>query len=100
MIGNMRPMFQGITTYAVGLSANLGMSVQPLQVGSYIKINSGAGTLAIVNGQSNITTEGYLVGGTQEVEIPGPLKFWLAATGATMVVAVRTMYSAGLSLQP
>lgn len=97
--GNARVYNFGATVISVGLSATVlvDMSAVAKALGGFFKIQGGAGTLAIVQGASNITTAGYLVGAAEVIELQGPAKFYLAAAGATMTVGLTVRYGQGLS---
>lgn len=99
--GNARVYNLGVTQVVVGLSATVVVDVLTVAkaIGGFFKIQGGAGTLAIVQGVSNITTAGYLVGATEVVELQGPARFYLAAAGATMTVGLTVRYGQGLSGQ-
>lgn len=95
--GNARVYNLGVTKVAVGLSATVlvDVSAMPKALGGFIKIFSGAGTLAVVQGASTIFSDGYLVGSAEVVELQGPAKFYLAAAGATMTVGLVVRYGQG-----
>lgn len=97
--GNARVYGLGATIIVIGLSATatVDLSATANVIGGFFKIQAGAGTLAIVQGASAISTAGYLVGATEVVELQGPAKFFLAATGATMSVGLVPRWSQGLS---
>lgn len=77
----------GATLINVGLSATVQVSPAAHQNGGFFKIASGGGTLAIVSGLSAVASSGYPVGSGEAISISGPAVFFLAAAGATMVVA-------------
>lgn len=76
----------GATQIPVGLSATVTVLPSAHQNGGFFKILSGGGTLAIVSGISAVASSGYFVGAGEAISISGPAIFYLAATGATMVV--------------
>lgn len=96
----MNPSLQthsiGATLLVVGLSANLQVTPSAYQNKWVLRKFSG-GSLAIVPGQSNIASEGYLMGDTEAVSIEGPASFYLAAVGATCTVQAMLGYTAGRS---
>lgn len=73
--------------------------------GGFFKILSGGGTLEILpatiaggsigGATTNVLATGYPVGGTEIVSFSGPASFYLAATGAAMVVGLTFTYSQG-----
>lgn len=97
--GNSRVYNLGATQAVVGLSATVVVELQkvPYAIGGWLKIYSGAGTLSIVSGPSNIVSQGVLIGATDTFEIEGPAKFYLAAAAATMTVGIGIRYGQGLS---
>lgn len=95
----------GATRISVGLSAIIKVAGQAGQGQGYFKIFSGGGTLEIVQPPPALTgssaagwAAGYPVGASEIMTTNGPAAFYLAATGATMVVAYCTQYTAGYSL--
>lgn len=95
----------GSTQIAVGLSQVLRLSMGAYQTVSAFKIGSG-GSLEIVKPQfSGSSTAagsawgtGYLLGTTEVVAVNGPAVYYLAATGATVVVHALIGYTAGVTL--
>lgn len=77
----------GATLIPVGLSATVQVLPTRCQNGGFFKIASGGGTLCIVAGISSISSAGYPVAAGEAISISGPAIFYLAAAGATMVVA-------------
>jgi hypothetical protein len=90
--------FIGMTTMSVGLSAMVAFTPPERMVSGQFKILAGGGTLGIANTSSGAgSANSYLVGASEIVELNGPAKFFLGATGATMTVGVMIRYSSGLS---
>lgn len=96
----------GATRIAVGLSTVIRVLPTDYQYAETIKIFSGGGTLEIVppvlSGASTPASAGhgtgYPVGANEVVSIGGPAVFYLAATGATMVVAMTLGRTAGATV--
>lgn len=85
----------GATQFAVGLSAIIKMQPTAYQYFQKIKILSGGGTLEIVTPPAALTGvsasgwgAGYPVGASEVISTDGPAVFYLAASGATMSVAM------------
>ena len=93
-MSNGRAHGLGVTQIAIGLSATVQVTAQAYQTGWVFKKFSGS-SLAIVNGISNIASEGYMVGDTESINVDGPATFFLAAAGATCVVHCLWGDSAG-----
>lgn len=94
----------GGTRIAVGLSAIIAVKPAPYTYGQNMKILSGGGTLEIVappaalSGASAVGWgTGYPVGATETISVSGPAVFYLAASGATMTVAMLDGYTTGAS---
>lgn len=94
----------GVTRISVGLSALVKVSPIGFQNTITWKIGSGGGTLEIVpipvalSGSSAAGWgTGYLVGASEIFNIGGPCFYYLAATGATMVVHAAISLSEGAS---
>lgn len=94
----------GATRISVGLSAIIKISPQPFQNTITWKIGSGGGTLEIVPIPIALTGTsaagwgtGYLVGASEIFNMGGPCFYYLAATGATMVVHAAVSLSEGAS---
>lgn len=92
----------GATRIQIGLSAIIKCSGFAYEQGFNLKIFSGGGTLEIVPTPLALTGSsaigwglGYPIGASEVVSIQGPATFYLAATGATMVVAQAIAYTAG-----
>lgn len=102
MISHFNTYQIGVTQIAVGLSATVQVNLQTnaLCNGGQFKILTGSGTLAIVTGLSNIVTQGYPVGTTEVYSFEGPANFFLAASSATMTIALCMNYSQGFSSTP
>lgn len=102
MISQFNTYQFGVTLVVIGLSATVQLNCQTYKScnGGFIKIHSGGGTLAMVNGASNISTQGYLMGATETLRFEGPANFFLAASGATMTVSLVTSLSQGFSTTP
>lgn len=95
----------GATRINVGTSAIIRVKASDYVRGYQMKIISGGGTLEIVplplalTGTSAVYWgTGYPVGATEVVEINGPAAYYLAATGATMVVGINLLFTAGITL--
>lgn len=84
---SQRTNSMGATILAIGLSATAEVTA-PAGVNGYLFKKQGGGTLAVVNGASSITTQGYLVGDTEVVSVSGPAKFYLASAGTTVTVGI------------
>ena len=72
----------------------------PYVNGGFFKIQSGAGTLAIVQTQGTSFNAGYPIGAAEVVTFTGPARFFLSAASATMVVACAQSFSQGISTAP
>lgn len=102
MSGQRDVYSMGATRYSVGTSQILRLAPLPGAAMSVLKYISG-GSLEIVNpvlsGASTAAASGwgagYLMGTTETMPIYGPAVFYLAASGATCVVALATGFSAG-----
>lgn len=95
-------MSSDLPTYAVGatlLTVGLSQTVRVIPPagsnGAFFKIASGGGSLALVQGISSIVTQGYVIAGGEAISMSGPAVFFLAASGATMTVALCQTYSQG-----
>lgn len=84
----------GATLLNVGLSATARIVPPANCNGGFFKVSSG-GTLAIVQGISSISTQGYFVAAGEAISMSGPAVFYLAAAGATVSVAMVFTYSQG-----
>lgn len=89
----------GATQLTVGLSICVQVVPDRHVIGYQFKRQSG-GTLAIVQGQSMLTTSGYILDATEIVTVYGPASFFLAAAGTASVVGIVFKYSQGFSLSP
>lgn len=87
----------GTTRINVGLSAITTVTGRAFQLAGSFKIISG-GSLEIVNGPSTGWGAGYLMGTSEVVNFAGPAQFYLAASGATVVVGLNWGYSAGTTV--
>jgi len=95
-------------TYFIGSTQVVvptGITATPVVFGNYVnggffKIQSGAGTLSIVQASGVSYTLGYPIGAAEVVSFSGPSRFFLVASGATMVVACATSFSQGVSAAP
>jgi len=95
----------GATRINVGLSAIIKIPALAYEVGSYLKIISGGGTLEIVNSPAALSGSsatgwgaGYPVGASEIINVAGPAFVYLAASGATMVVGLATGYTNGATV--
>lgn len=95
MSSDLPTYLMGATLINVGLSATVRVMPPSSCNGGFFKISSGAGTLAIVQGMSSISTAGYFVAAGEAISMSGPAVFYLAAAGATMTVAYCHTYSQG-----
>ncbi len=92
-------------TYFIGatlITVQTGITATPVVFGPWVnggffKINSGAGTLAIVQTQGTSFNAGYPIGAAEVVSFSGPARFFLSAATATMVVACAPSFSQGVS---
>lgn len=92
----------------MGLSAIIKVAPTAYQYAEALKIFSGGGTLEIVSPPPALTGTsavvwgtGYPLGASEVFSIGGPATFYLAATGATMVLAMalgRTAAVPGITL--
>lgn len=64
--------------------------------GHILRYNSG-GSLAIVSGIGFTSSQGYLLGTTEQIITTGPAQFFLAAGGATSTAQVIFQFSSGYS---
>lgn len=99
-------MSQYTDTYMLGATLIAIQTDTPKQIlpsaginGWTFKKASGA-TLAIVRGTGFSSAQGYVLGDTEVFNIHGPATFFLAAGGATAVVALVPSFSGGFSLFP
>lgn len=95
----------GATRIPVGLSAIIAVKPTDFQYAESFKIFSGGGTLEIVpvplalsGGSAAGWATGYPVGANEVMSIGGPAVFYMAATGATMVVAMTIGRTAGATV--
>ena len=92
-------------TYFIGatlVTVQTGITATAVVLGNYVnggffKIASGAGTLALVQTRGTSYNAGYPVGAAEVINFSGPARFFLSASGATMVVAIAPSYSQGVS---
>ena len=77
----------GVTQIAVGLSATVTVPQESGVNGFLVNFLSGT-TCSIVGGASQIHSAGYPLTSGSAISITGPGPFYLAAAGATAVVAV------------
>lgn len=94
----------GATRIPVGLSAIVKCQPTPYQFWTEMRILSGGGTLEIVpvpvalSGSSAAGWGvGYPMGISQIIDVRGPATFYLAATGATMVMSAWIAQTSGAS---
>ncbi len=94
----------GATRIPIPLSAMVAIRVGPNDFGHLFKIAAGAGSLEIVpiplalSGSSAAGWgNGYVLGASESVQVDGPATFYLAATSATMTVAMVLGKTAGAS---
>lgn len=94
----------GSTQIAVGLSAIVGIGIAARDYNKTFKILGGGGTLEITSLPGALSGAGatgwgigYPVGASEIVSINGPAHFYLAASGATMTVAMYIGRTAGAS---
>ncbi len=92
----------GSTLLVVGTGVANVLQVLPGRCvnGGFFKINSGGGTLAIVQGPGVSFNTGYLIGTSEVVTFQGPATFFLAASAATMTVSMVQSYNMGFSSLP
>lgn len=96
----------GATQIAVGLSAIIRVKPNANQYGGYFKINGAAGgslevvplPIALTGTSAAGWGAGYLVGTSEVFALQGPATFYLAATGATIVIAFAPGYTSGVTL--
>lgn len=105
MNANLRTYVIGGTQIAVGLSAIVKFTPPSFMTDGYLKIASGGGTLELVAPPPALTGSsaagwgaGYLVGGTEIVDLDGPAAFYMAATGEAMTVSVLIKRTAGATI--
>lgn len=87
----------GFTQFAVGLSANVSVPSEAYLLRRTITHLAG-NTLALVKGQSNISTGGMHIPPSVPFPLGGAGAFYLAAAGATVTVGLMSEYSAGASV--
>lgn len=87
----------GFTQFAVGLSANVSVPSENCLLRRTIT-HLGGQTLALVRGQSIISSLGMHLPANVPFPLGGAGAFYLAATGATVTVGMMSEYSAGASL--
>jgi len=99
----------GATLFYVGLSQVIKVPAGDHVIDGTLKIQSGGGTLEIVNPvysgsstQAGLTApawgNGYPVSASEILSFYGPAIFYLAATGATMQVAMTVGRTAGATV--
>jgi hypothetical protein len=95
----------GATRIPVGLSAIVRVLPSAYQYAECYKILSGAGTLEIVSPPPALSGssaagwgQGYPIGASEVQNIGGPAAFYLAATGATMTIAMIIGRTAGATV--
>lgn len=95
----------GATRIVVGLSAIVKVTPGAYWYSDTLKITAAGGTLEIVpvpvalSGSSAAGWGlGYMLGGTEVYNIGGPAKFYLAATGATMIASLAIGFTYGATL--
>jgi hypothetical protein len=100
-----KTMSMGATRIPVGLSAIIKVAPVSTQANAIMKIFSGGGTLEIVQVPAALTGSsavgwgiGYPVGANEIITLGGPAHFYLAATGATMTIALGYAFSAGATI--
>jgi len=101
MSGNSRAYAIGVSHIVVGLSTTVEIVPRSGVLSGFLEIYAGSGAsnfVAVVNGISNIWSEGYHILEDVKFEIEGPAKFFLAAAGATMTVNYVQRLSAGATL--
>ena len=96
----------GATLFYVGLSALIKVAPAPFTFGMYLKNVAGGGTLELApipNGYSLSGSGctgwggGYPIAAGETIALDGPATFYLAASGATMTVALVMGKTAGAS---
>jgi hypothetical protein len=90
----------GSTIAVVGLSSITGVFPGKGVNGGFLKILSGAGSLAIAPGLSSPGFWGatlYPIGASEIISFSGPARFYLAASTATMIASITFSYTSGLS---
>lgn len=97
--------FMGATQLVVGLSSAVQFVPPAGCNGGFFKIQSGSGTLAIIQSfaqssyiANTAVATGYLVGSGEVIPFTGPARFYLAAAGATMTVSMGLSFTSGISL--
>lgn len=91
----------GATRVAVGLSTIVKLSPGEYQHSYTIKILAGSGTLELVRGSSAGGVgwgTGYPLGTSEVLNLGGPATYYLAASAATMTVAVLIGQTAGATV--
>lgn len=95
----------GATRAVIGLSAIAKIAAGSFQQTANFKILAGGGTLEIVSCPLSLSGSsavgwgtGYPIGLTENVNINGPVTFYLAASSATMTVALFAGLSQGATL--
>lgn len=101
-MGQMDIRAMGGTQIIVGLSAIIKVVPEAYTYAENIKIKAGSGTLEIVSKPIALTGSsaagwglGYPIGTSEVISIGGPAVYYLAATGATMTLAVLNGYTSG-----
>lgn len=99
MSGNERAYVIGVTNLVVGLSAAVEFTPPAGMISGTLEVSPAAsgGTLAIVGNTSAGTADGYVLNALLPEYLEGPARFFLAATGATMIAQVMVRGSAGAS---
>ena len=92
----------GVTLIHVGNALAQNQEIAPGRGwnGWQFKIHAGSGTLCVVNSLGASHTAGYPVGASEVINATGPARFFLAASGATVTIALVASLSAGFSLNP
>lgn len=87
----------GATQIIIGPSATITVAASEKQSKWLFKKFSG-GSLAVVNGASQVASSGYMLGNSEAISFEGPAKFYLAASGATVTVHFMQSFTAGSSI--
>lgn len=97
-------MAQGVDTYlfgstflTVGLSSVAAFEPPAHCLGVYVAHASGGTIACFTTGLSQLYSANLLQLGTRNIELTGPVRFFMAASGATSIVSVGIKFSGGIS---
>lgn len=102
--GNSRAYLVGVSHIVVGTSAVSEIKPRSGVLSGFLEIHAAgnSGVVALVNGASYVglsgTTNGYQLRANDKVELEGPAKFYLAASGNAVTVSYVMRLTAGATI--